>query len=107
MFAMQTAWSPAYKRAGDGHADPDTAGVASGYGRGASTAPRYWSDINLDIEEGEFVAIVGFSGSGKTTLISLIAGLIAPEPVADSSAQGGRPVTGPAMSAAWCFSTTR
>ena len=33
-------------------------------------------DINLEIEDGEFVAIVGFSGSGKTTLISTIAGLI-------------------------------
>lgn len=36
-------------------------------------------DIDLNIEKGEFVAIVGFSGSGKTTLISLIAGLIKPE----------------------------
>ncbi len=33
-------------------------------------------DINLQVKEGEFIAIVGFSGSGKTTLISLIAGLI-------------------------------
>lgn len=33
-------------------------------------------NINLQVMEGEFVAIVGFSGAGKTTLISLLAGLI-------------------------------
>jgi len=32
-------------------------------------------DINLDVAEGEFVAILGFSGAGKTTLINAIAGL--------------------------------
>jgi nitrate/nitrite transport system ATP-binding protein len=31
---------------------------------------------NLSLDEGEFVAIVGYSGSGKTTLVSLIAGLL-------------------------------
>ena len=34
--------------------------------------------IDLEVADGEFVAIVGFSGSGKTTLISLMAGLEAP-----------------------------
>ncbi|MBD8894243.1 ABC transporter ATP-binding protein [Roseibium litorale] len=35
--------------------------------------------INLKVEQGEFIAIVGFSGTGKTTLMSLLAGLIEPD----------------------------
>jgi nitrate/nitrite transport system ATP-binding protein len=49
--------------------------------------------IDLDVEEGEFIAIVGYSGSGKTTLISLIAGLIAPDDGTLSLA--GASITGP------------
>ena len=50
-------------------------------------------DVDLAVEEGEFVAIVGFSGAGKTTLISLMAGLIAPD--GGTVTLKGRPVTGP------------
>ncbi|NLV37567.1 MAG: ABC transporter ATP-binding protein [Clostridiaceae bacterium] len=35
-------------------------------------------NINLSVEEGEFVSIVGPSGCGKSTLLSLIAGLLLP-----------------------------
>jgi nitrate/nitrite transport system ATP-binding protein len=35
--------------------------------------------INLQVEEGEFVVIVGYSGSGKSTLINLISGLTKPD----------------------------
>jgi nitrate/nitrite transport system ATP-binding protein len=36
-------------------------------------------ELNLTLEQGEFVAIVGYSGAGKTTLISLVAGLLRPD----------------------------
>ncbi len=48
------------------------------YGDGASRTDVL-GNINLKVEEGEFIAIVGFSGSGKTTLISALAGLIKPD----------------------------
>lgn len=53
-------------------------GLTKGYGVGVDRAVVL-DGIDLAVEEGEFIAIVGFSGSGKTTLISAIAGLIEPD----------------------------
>src|SRR5918999_4026412 len=50
-------------------------------------------DINLAIEEREFVCIVGRSGAGKTTLMSLIAGLL--EPDHGEILLEGKPINGP------------
>lgn len=37
------------------------------------------SNININVQQGDFIAIVGPSGCGKSTLLSLIAGLLTPE----------------------------
>lgn len=49
--------------------------------------------IDLDVDEGEFIAILGFSGAGKTTLISSIAGLV--EPDAGEILLHGQAIDGP------------
>ena len=52
--------------------------VKKGYGKGRARTDVL-AGVDLAIEEGEFVAVVGYSGSGKTTLVSLVAGLIEPD----------------------------
>lgn len=60
-------------------------------------------DINLNISEGEIVAILGRSGSGKSTLLRIMAGLTKP-----SSGQvfyEGHPVTEPVRGLSMVFQT--
>src|SRR5258705_7360516 len=47
--------------------------------------------MNLEVPDGEFVALMGPSGSGKTTLLNLIAGI--DRPTSGSIAVGGQEVT--------------
>ncbi len=66
--------------------------VCKGYGSGV-TRNEVLSNINLNIREGEFLAVVGFSGSGKTTFTQLLAGLTRPD--SGEIAMNGEVVNGP------------
>jgi zinc transport system ATP-binding protein len=49
-------------------------GVSFAYGRG----PAVLQDVDLEVEQGEFVAVAGPNGGGKTTLLRLVLGLERP-----------------------------
>jgi nitrate/nitrite transport system ATP-binding protein len=50
-------------------------------------------DIDLEIEKGEFVALIGHSGCGKSTLLNVLAGLNAP--TSGYAFLAGRQIAGP------------
>jgi len=66
--------------------------VSKSYGEGTQ-ATHVLKDINLTVEEGEFLVLLGFSGTGKTTLINLMAGI--ESPTKGSVTFKGQPITGP------------
>ncbi|WP_180957691.1 ABC transporter ATP-binding protein [Neptunicoccus cionae] len=67
-------------------------GVSQSFGSGTH-ATHVLKNINLDVQEGEFLVLLGFSGTGKTTLINLMAGL--ERPSKGKVTFRGKPVTGP------------
>ncbi len=68
-------------------------GVTKAYTGKTGGTTEVLDGIDLDVREGEFIAILGFSGAGKTTLISSIAGLV--EPDSGTIALRGKPIDGP------------
>jgi len=52
-------------------------GVAMQYGKGEASVTAL-SGIDLDVQAGELVAVMGASGSGKSTLLTIAGGLTAP-----------------------------
>ncbi len=66
--------------------------VSKSFGEGTAKSDVL-KDINLDVQEGEFLVLLGFSGTGKTTLINLMAGLEIPS--SGTVTFKGKPITGP------------
>ena len=58
-------------------------------------------NVNLTVEEGEFVTIVGPSGCGKTTFINIVDGLL--KPTGGKILLDGKEVTGPGTDRAMVF----
>ena len=69
------------------------AGVSKSYTSANGAVSHVLAGIDLEVEEGEFIAILGFSGAGKTTLINCIAGLERPD--AGRVVLRGAPIDGP------------
>jgi putative ABC transport system ATP-binding protein len=62
---------------GDGQALIQARGLGKSYVRGGERV-QVLEGLNLDVDEGEFIAFMGPSGSGKTTLLNLLGGLDVP-----------------------------
>ncbi len=59
------------------------------------------SDVSLEVDDGEFVAIVGPSGCGKTTLLNIVAGLLTGD--AGAVVIDGQAIRGPGVNRAVVF----
>ncbi len=58
-----------------------------------SIASQVLKDVNLSIDKGEFISIIGHSGCGKSTVLNIVAGLL--DPSLGGVILDGKEVSGP------------
>ncbi|MDR3520118.1 MAG: nitrate/sulfonate/bicarbonate ABC transporter ATP-binding protein [Acidocella sp.] len=71
------------------------------YHKDASADLIVLDDVNLTLQSGEIVGLLGRSGSGKSTLLRIVSGLL--KPTAGEVIWRGQPLTGPAAGVAMVF----
>jgi NitT/TauT family transport system ATP-binding protein len=62
-------------------------------------------DVDLTLNEGEVVSLLGRSGSGKSTLLRIVSGLV--RPTSGRVACKGQGVNGPVRAWPWCSRASR
>lgn len=53
--------------------------VSKTFNKGTVNEKKALSDLNLTIEDGDFITVIGGNGAGKSTLLNLIAGVYPPD----------------------------
>ena len=76
-------------------------GVKHFYHKGGAPDLLVLDDVNVDLQSGEIVSLLGRSGSGKSTLLRIVAGLMPPS--RGTVRINDEPVSGPARQVAMVF----
>ena len=76
-------------------------GCRQSYHKGSSADLLVLDDVNLRLDTGEIVGLLGRSGSGKSTLLRIVSGLL--RPTAGTVLWQGAPVNGPVAGVAMVF----
>ncbi|WP_436933807.1 ABC transporter ATP-binding protein [Halovenus marina] len=67
--------------------------VSKTYNANTANSVEAIRDIDFELDEGEFLSVIGPTGCGKSTLMKMVAGLV--EPTEGEIGFNGEPITGP------------
>ena len=57
----------------------ELSGIHKTFNIGTINEKKALVDVNLKVEEGDFITVIGGKGAGKTTMLNIIAGVFSPE----------------------------